>query len=274
MNMRRNQIIIHVILIAASIFFTLPLAWLSWSSLKSAIELFSNPWPPLYPKFYNFVRAFFMMNYLRAVVNSIIITVAVVAVTLLVSTLIAYPLALYEFKGKMFLYMFIMSGILVPSQVTFIPLFIELKALGLINTLVGVILPQIANGIPLAVLIFVSFFKDVLRDIIEAARLDGSSELNVLWQIVIPVSKPAFVFVGIFKGILAWSEFIIPLITLYDENLYPLTLSMQVFRQKYAGVYWPEMFAGLTLNVLPMLIIYALFSTKFIQGITMGAVKG
>ena len=123
-------------------------------------------------------------------------------------------------------------------------------------------------------MIFVSFFKDVLRDIIEAARLDGSSELNVLWQIVIPVSKPAFVFVGIFKGILAWSEFIIPLITLYDENLYPLTLSMQVFRQKYAGVYWPEMFAGLTLNVLPMLIIYALFSTKFIQGITMGAVKG
>jgi len=99
-----------------------------------------------------------MMNFLRAVINSLIITGAVVATTLFVSSLLAYVLAVHQFRGKSFLLAFIMSGMLVPSQVTFIPLFIELKILGLINTLQGVILPQIANGIPLAVLILVPFF--------------------------------------------------------------------------------------------------------------------
>jgi len=270
----KTQLVIHVLLITATVFFMLPIAWLTWSSFKSTRELFEHPWPPRDPTYINFVNAFSMMNFLRAVANSLIITGAVVVTTLFVSALVAYPLAVYRFRGRSFLLAFIMSGMLVPSQVTFIPLFIELKILGLINTLLGVILPQIANGIPLAVLILVPFFRGVLREVIESSRVDGCSEMGILFRIVIPLSKPAFIFVGIFKGILTWSEFVIPLIVLYNEELYPLTLTMQVFKQHYAGVYWPEMFAGLTLNILPMLVLYILFSTKFIQGLTMGAVKG
>lgn len=270
----KSQIITHLSLVAASTFFMLPIIWLIWSSFKPTLELLSHPYPPKNFTYINFVNAFYMMDFTKSFINTIIITLSVVPATLIISALIAYPFAVHEFRGKTFFTIFLISGILVPSQVIFIPLFMLLKTIGLVNTLLGVILPQIANGIPLGFLVFVSFFRGVLREVIEAARIDGSSELEILVRIVIPLSKPAFIFIGIFKGVLTWSEFTIPLIVLYDRTLYPLTLSMQVFKQQYAGVYWAEMFAGLTLNILPMLVIYGLFSSKFIRGITLGAVKG
>lgn len=266
-----------IVLPLFSMIFVIPLLWIFWTSFKTYAGIFTDPWPHNFisPFHRNFVQAFEMMNYSRVLFNSVFVLVVTIALFLLFSILAAYAFAKLEFKGKFPLLILIAAGMFMPSQVIFIPLILVLRSVGLQNTLLGVILPQVANGIPLGVLVLTAYFIGIHPEIIDAAKIDGCKDFQILWKIAVPLSMPAIVAIAIFKGLLVWSEFAIPLITLQDTQKFTLPLAMQVFRSKYGGIMWPQQFAGLTLSILPQIFVFFIFFKKVATGIRFTAgIKG
>jgi ABC-type glycerol-3-phosphate transport system permease component len=136
-------------------------------------------------------------------------------------------------------------------------------------------LPQVATGIPLGILLITASLKaSFFKEIVDAAKIDGCTDFQILRKIVVPLSSAALVTFGVFKAVLVWSEFTLPLIVLKSSENYTLPLAMQVFRSKFGGVLWAEQFAGLTLCLIPMIIMFVIFSRQYIQGMAAGAVKG
>lgn len=215
------------------------------------------------------------MNFPRVFFNSVLVLVVTVALVLILSSLAAYAFTKLDIKGKFPLLILIAAGMFIPSQVIFVPLALVLRLVGLQNTLLGVILPQVANGIPLGVLILTAYFVGIHPEIIESAKIDGCTNFQIFRKIIVPLSMPALVAIAIFKGLLVWSEFTIPLITLQDTEKFTIPLAMQVFRSKYGGIMWPQQFAGLALSIILPLIVFLVFFKKVATGIRFTAgIKG
>ncbi|MBN9334541.1 carbohydrate ABC transporter permease [Devosia sp.] len=250
-----------------------PLFVMVMSSFKSNAEIFSSPLAlPQSLNFANLEKVWSETNFLQYLGNSLLVTSASVALILVVGTMAAYAIARYEFRFSGLWLMFFLSGMTVPLKLAIIPLFLQLNALNLLNTYAGLILVYTAMGIPSAVFIMTGFLRALPKELEESARIDGANEFVIMWQVMLPLARPAMVIVAIQNAVPIWNDFFFPLILITSDSLKTLPQGLTVFMGEFVTD-WGVLFTGLTLAALPITLLYILLSRQFIAGLTQGAIK-
>jgi raffinose/stachyose/melibiose transport system permease protein len=250
-----------------------PLFVMVMSAFKSNEEIFTSPIAlPHSLTLDNLTRVWSQTNFVRYLGNSLLVTSISIVLIVLFSTMAAYAIARYSFKLSALALMFFLSGMTVPLKLAIIPLFIQLDAMHLLDTYVGLILVYTAMGIPSAVFIMTGFLRALPRELEESARMDGASELVIMIKIMLPLARPALVIVAIQNAVPIWNDFFFPLILISSDNLKTLPQGLTVFMGEFVTE-WGVLFTGLTLAALPVTLLYILLSRQFIAGITQGAVK-
>lgn len=211
-------------------------------------------------------------GFFSAYLNSITVSVASVILSVLVSTMIGFALAKYNFKGKKFIFAFVMAIMMIPGQISMIGYMLEMRKMNLINTLLPLIFTWAAH--PLGAFLMMQFIGDGIPDeLLESARLDGCSEPGIFFKIVIPCIKSGFVTLATLVFLWSWNNYVLPLILINKQELFTIPLMVNnlsnAFRSDYGAI-----MCALGLSVLPMIVIFSLCSRTFIQGIAAGAVKG
>jgi putative chitobiose transport system permease protein len=273
-NSRRQTLVIYGILAVIAFIMLFPLLWLISTALKSPTE---NIWQsppqllPSQPTLENFSRVWQSLPFGVYLYNSVIVSALTVGLNLLFCSLAAYPLARLSFVGRNAIFIAIVATIMIPFQIVMIPLYILTVQLGLRNSYLGVIFPSLASAF--GIFLLRQALLSVPKEIEEAARLDGSSELGLWWHIMLPAIRPALITLAIFVFIGAWSDFLWPLIVIQDESLYTLPLGVA----KLAGTFsldWRLVAAGSVISITPVLLLF-LFLQKYIVPTDTGSgVKG
>jgi raffinose/stachyose/melibiose transport system permease protein len=265
--------VIQLLLAVNAVIMIYPLFVMVTSSFKTNAEIFSSPLSlPTHFSTANLEKVWTETNFVRYLANSVGITAASVALILLFSTLAGYAIARYRFRLSSLVLMFFLSGMTVPLKLAIIPLFIQLDTLGLVDSYLGLVLVYVAMGIPSAVFIMTGFLRTLPRELEESARMDGASELRIMWSIMLPLARPALVIVAIQNAVPIWNDFFFPLVLITSDNLKTLPQGLTVFVGEFTTD-WGVLFTGLTLAALPITLLYIVLSKQFISGITQGAVK-
>ena len=222
--------------------------------------------------FANYSDAFQWFPFSLYLKNTLVICAISVIGTLLSCSLIAYGLACVEWRGREFLFWLMLSTMMLPPQVTMIPLFLTFKHLGWINTILPLVVPAFF-GNAFFVFLLRQFYRTVPRDLIEAARLDGCGELGIWGRIMLPLSMPALAVVALFTFMWTWNDFLGPLIYLMEDRKYTLSIGLAMFQGQYSGE-WGQMMAMAGLMTLPVIVLFFLAQKQFIQGVKMSGIKG
>ncbi len=250
-----------------------PFIWAAMMSLRTTTEISRDHFGwPVPAHFEKFAQAWFNSNYNVYFANSSYVVVAAVAILTVVGAMAAHCLARYRFRGNRFVYFLLFSAIIFPPQITIIALFQTLVQYGLYNSLVGLTLVYVAVQLPLTVYILESFFARIPGDLFDAARIDGYSEWAIFWKVSFPIALPALATTVILNTILLWNEFLYAVVLITDEAKRTLPLGIQRFmgdQLEDVGM----IATGLMIAIIPVVLIYAFFSEKLIQGMTAGAVK-
>ena len=252
----------------------LPLYVLLVSAFKSTADIYANPLGlPAQWAFDNFASAWNTANLGRNLVNSLIVTVAAVLVTILVSALAAYPLSRFRmWWGTAMLGLFLV-GIMLPIRLASVELFTLMRDLDLLDSLFGLICVYVAIRIPFAIFIFANFMRVLPRELEEAARLDGANDLQILFLVILPTVMPAVSIVAIFTTIAVWNDFFFPLIFIFDEKLKTIPLGITNFIGQYRTD-WGMVFASLGISLAPVLVMYLLLAKQIREGVgASGALK-
>ncbi len=204
--------------------------------------------------------------------NSLILTVCGTVGCILLSSMAAYGIARYQFRGKTLLSSYFMIGMMVPVQVSVLPLFIILRKLGLVNHLLGLILVYI-SGISMSCLIFQKFFRTIPSALEESARIDGCHDLRIFFSIILPITKPVMFTMALITAIGQWNDFYLPMVLLGNKNVTTLTLAIYRYIGQFTK-YMSESMAAVVVTLIPVIIIYFAFSSQIVEGLTGGAVKG
>lgn len=258
-------------LAAATIF--IPFIWGVLSSFKTANELSLIP-PTLFPKqlaWENYAQVLSGSDFLRNYWNSFVITVGTTAGTLLVCSFTGYALAKFEFKGKTAIFLIFLGTMMLPAQLTMIPVFILTTNLGLINTHLGVILPGIASVY--GVFLMRQFMMTIPNEVLEAARIDGCGELRMMFRIVMPLSSPILATLTILTVLSSWNQFLMPLILLNSPEMATVQLAMSNYQNDF-GQQLNLLMAASVLAVIPVAIVFLFCQKYIVAGISMGSVKG
>ncbi|MGO4783287.1 carbohydrate ABC transporter permease [Cryobacterium sp. W22_MBD10_FK3] len=208
----------------------------------------------------------------RLVGNSLIAGLATTVGVVLLGLMASYVLARYSFRGRGILYAMFAAGLMFPMTVAITPLYLVVKSLGLMNSLGGVILPQIAFALPTTIIILVPFLKAIPDEIQEAAFIDGCSRLGFFWRMIVPLAMPGVITVGILAFIASWNSYLLPLFILNNDAVFTLPLGVQSFASQYS-VDTAKVLAFTSLSMIPALVFFALFERRIVGGLT-GAVKG
>ncbi|MFC4554862.1 carbohydrate ABC transporter permease [Georgenia faecalis] len=220
----------------------------------------------------NFARAWEQGRFSEYMGNSLQVAVVVVVLATLFSIMAGYAFGAFEFRGSRALFYVFLLGIMVPTEAIVVPLFFDLRAVGLTNTIWAIALPQVAQSVAFGTFWMRSYFRGANRSIIEAARLDGAGHSRVLWQVLVPVARPAVVTLVLLTFMWTWNEFLIPLVMSPNAQLRTAPLGLALFQGQYVqGT--TLLAAGAVLVALPMVILYLFLQRHFIQGMLEGAVK-
>ena len=266
-------------LIAGSIVMLTPLAWMLLTSLKSFDEVIASPpvFLPHHLRWGNYREALTTFDVSRYLFNSVLVCVATIAGTLVSCTLAAYAFACLKARGRDLLFALLLSTMMLPAQVTVIPLFKLFAAIGWINTFFPLIVPSWFATNVFAIFLLRQFFLAVPRDYVEAARIDGASELRILWSIFVPLSKPVLLTVTVFTFIGCWNDLWGPLIYLHDDALFTMPLGLLNFigtTGRAQGSPWHLVMAVSTVMMVPVVILFFLAQKRFIEGIATSGIKG
>lgn len=271
-----KNIPLSFILIIYSIIVIFPLVWIFSSSLKSSMEIFANVWAlPKEIKWENYVNAWIEAGIGKYFINSLFVTTTSVFFILLLSSMVAYVLTRFRFLGNSFVFYYFLGGLMIPTFLGIVPLFLLLKDLHLLDNFIGLILVYIAYSLPFSIFILTPFFKSLPHELAEAAIIDGCSDFAVFWRIILPLAKPGLITVGIFNFLGIWNEYILALVIISSGELRTLPLGIaNLYMVQHYQADWGTLFAGLTIVMVPTLIVYIIFSKKLTSGITLGALKG
>jgi putative chitobiose transport system permease protein len=273
-NSRLKLILTYAVLAAIALVTLFPLFWLMSTALKSPTENILQSPPQLLPQqptFNNFLRVWRSLPFGQYLYNSTLVAMLTVGLNLLFCSLAAYPLARLSFVGRNSIFLTIVSTIMIPFQIVMIPLYILTVQLGLRNTYLGIIFPSLASAF--GIFLLRQAFMSVPKEIEEAARMDGSSELGLWWHIMLPAIRPALVTLSIFVFIGSWSDFLWPLIVIQDESLYTLPLGVA----KLAGTFsldWRLVAAGSIISIAPILLLFLFLQRYIVPTETGSGVKG
>jgi multiple sugar transport system permease protein len=262
------------VLIVAAILWLIPLLWAVDTALKPETQTTTVPitWIPeggfTFESFWQVLTAGGLLRwYWNSALTSSIITAAV----LLLTSLAAFGLSRVPFRGRTVVFWVIIAGLMIPPQILIVPLFMEMDALGFVDTYQGIILPQIAS--PLGVFIFKQFFDGIPADLEEAAIVDGASRLRVYWQIWMPLARPAIAAVGIFTFVLSWNNFIWPFVIVTNTDMMTIPVGLATVQSSY-GLRYADIMASAVLGGLPLIIVFLFFQRQIVQGIASTGLKG
>jgi ABC-type glycerol-3-phosphate transport system permease component len=266
------RIAAYVLLLAFAASIILPFGWMILTSFKSNAEFTTNPFGlPIIWETANFAKAWDTGNFLRLYANSMMITLTSVAGLVLTCSAAGYAFAHFGGKRSRLLFLYFLAGMMIPPQVILIPAFKVMSSLGLVNNPLSVILTYLA-WVPFAIFFFRAYFAGVPKELIEAARIDGASELSIFFRVMLPLARPAIVTVGIIYFVWIFNDFMWPLVYLNDESLRTVTLGMMNFEGKYSSEMTLKT-AALTLATLPPMIVFILFRKQIQGGLVEGALK-
>jgi putative chitobiose transport system permease protein len=269
-----KTVALYALLGAIALVMLLPLIWLVSTAFKAPTEnIFEFPprFFPQSPTLQNFVTVWQTNPFGRYLFNSTLVAVLTVVLNLLFCSLAAYPLARLQFRGREALFLLIVATILIPFQIVMIPLYVLTVKLGLRNTYLGLILPAIASAF--GIFLLRQAFQGVPKELEEAARIDGCSELGIWWNVMLPAVRPALITLAIFVFIGAWSDFLWPLILLDQPDYYTLPLGVA----KLAGAFsldWRLIAAGSVISIAPILLVFGLLQRYIVPTDTSSGVKG
>ncbi|MBE8991954.1 MULTISPECIES: carbohydrate ABC transporter permease [Nostoc] len=268
------KVLLYVLLTLYAIVTLIPFLWALSASFKPLTEIVGGE-PNFLPK--NFTldnyRQIFLQEPLfwRWLFNSVAIAVSVTLLNLLLNSMAGYALARLRFVGKRFWFFLILAVLAVPAQITLIPTFLILKAIGWLNSYQGMIVPSMVN----ATFIFMmrQFFVNFPKELEEAAQLDGLNTFGIFRHIVLPLAKPALAAQAVFVFMGSWNNFLLPIVILFDPEMFTLPLGLNTFKGQYIS-YWNYIMAASMVFTLPALGIYAFFNRYFIQSVTFTGGKG
>ena len=264
-------VILGALLAAGAVLTAFPFFWMLTSSLKPLIEAYDFPPTvlPQMPTLDSYRSLFNDFDFGRYLINTIIV-VLIGFVGLFFVAMAGYAFAKFRFRGKDFLFLIVLSTLMVPIQVTMIPTYLILNGIQLTNTLVGIALPTLVSAFN--IFLFRQFMSTIPDELLEAARLDGAGELRVLWSIVLPMSKPILAVGSVLTFIAGWNSFIWPLIIANDQQNYTLSVGISLLNKQLA-INPPLQMAGASLMVVPIVIVFVLFQRYIVQGFTMSGIR-
>ena len=273
--LRMRRAAVHTLLGGWTLIATLPVILIIMNSFKDRTAIFSQPMmPPLADSFslIGYETVLRQGDFIAYFENSLIVTVGSIFFILLFGAMAAFALTEYRFRGNIFLGLFLALGVMVPIRLGTVAILEIMAKSGLVNTLFALILVYTAQGLPLAVFVLSEFMRTVSDDLKNAGRIDGLSEYIVFFRLVLPLVRPAMATVAIFSMIPIWNDLWFPLILAPSEQTKTVTLGAQLFLGQFV-TNWNAILAALSLAILPVLILYVIFSRQLIRGITSGAVK-
>lgn len=252
-----------------------PFLWLVVSSLKTEREIGrGDPFAfPAQLMWQNYIDAWNIGNFGSLIGNSLLNVLGVVTLTLLVCAPAGYALAKIRFPGREWVFYAFIFGLTIPVQAVIIPLYQLLSNLGMINSLWGVTLAQVANGIPFGLFLMRSFFMGVPNELTEAAKIDGANHFQILWRVFLPLSQPALSALLIISALSTWNDFFLPLVMLISPGNQTLPLGLVRFASTY-NTDFRLVFSGTVITFLPVIILYIFTQRRFTEGLTQGALKG
>ena len=265
----------HVILLASAAIMLAPFVWMIATSFKPPHEIFAGELTLLPKQWYayeNYREAFVKVPMLRYLLNGVIVTSAIFILQVIVAVPCAYVLAKLDFLGRMLFFVLVLLGLLIPGHVPAIPLYIMLWKAGLLDTYAALIIPSIISVF--GIFLMRQFFKTVPDELIQAARLDGLSELGIVWRIMVPAAIPALISFGIFSVVAHWNDYFWPLLVISTRELATPPLGVAYFRNEEAGNDFGPLMAGAVIIIAPLVAAFLLAQRRFIEGMTMSGLKG
>ncbi len=266
----------QILLIGWAVAVIFPFVWMIVTALKTDPEILSSPWQlPAALQWDNFTRAWTQAHIGRFFVNTLLVLAGSLTGTLLVSSMAAYVLARFPFPGRNVVFYGFVAGLMFPVFLALVPLYFLVDDLGMLGTYQGLILVYIAYSLPFTIFFLTAFFKTLPNEVGEAAILDGASQYQIFFQIMLPLAKPGLVAMGIFNFLGQWNQFLLPLVLMPNEDRYLLSqgLYFLAVQQGYQNDYG-ALFAAMTITMIPTLIVYILFQRRLEAGLTAGALKG
>ncbi|MDR2758388.1 MAG: carbohydrate ABC transporter permease [Spirochaetaceae bacterium] len=267
-------IILNVFILAFSLLSIFPFVWMLYSSLKTeaefALNIISLPQKPIFSNYINAIRTGHMGEYALNSLFNCVITVVLVAFA---TYIVAYFLSRYNFKGRTLVYGLFVAGMLIPVHSLMVPIFVEYRVAGLLNSRLTLLPVYLSFGMPMAVFLIESFIGSIPIELEEAALIDGSSMVRTMFTIIMPLCRPVLATVVILTFMNTWNEFPFALVLIRDNALKTIPIGLRNFQGAYTAQY-TQFMAGMAVSLIPVMVVYILFYKRIIVGMTAGTVKG
>jgi multiple sugar transport system permease protein len=271
-NLQRSSVVAFCALVVIAVVTLLPYYWMVSSSLKTMENMFSVPiqWIPDPVNWMSYANAWMAQDFTRYFFNSGVVAIAITIGNLVLCSLAGYSLTKFRYRGRGLSFILILSTMMLPLEVTMVPLFLIVKQLDWLNSYQGLIVPFMVDGF--GVFLMRQYMLGIPSDLIDSARIDGASEMRIFWVIVMPLCKPALVALAVFTFREAWDMYIWPLIIITKDSLRTLPLGISLFMSSY-GTSWDQLMAIAVLGTLPMILLFFFLQRAFIQGIAATGLK-
>jgi multiple sugar transport system permease protein len=263
---------LHGVMLCASFVTVIPFIWMLSASFMARGHASTFP-PRFIPDQFTwnqYLYLFQRLNIGRYFINSTILALSVTALSLFVNALAGFAFAKYHFRGKKTIFMALLSSMIIPGQVTMLPVFLLLNKMGFLNTYFGIIIPGLASIF--GVFLIRQYLQSIPDSLIEAAYMDGAGDFTIFWRVIIPLAKPALITLGLFTFMGTWNDFMWPLVVMTRDSMYTLPVALATLSGEH--ILDPElMMAGSVVTILPIIILFIFLQRYYIHGIMTGAVK-
>ncbi len=269
-----TQVYLYSALFIVASIVLVPLLTTVLGGFKTLGDLRTNPFGlPVEWQLSNYLDILLSFRYWQLLGNSMVIAALSVILTIIVAACAAFTFAHVRFFGSGFLLNYFLVGLMFPVATAILPLFLRIRDLGLLDSYWGVVLPQVAFHLGAAILLFRNYFRNMPGELFDAAFIDGCGYIRFFWDVTLPLARPIIATVGIISFVQSWNSYLLPLIFLNSEELYPWPLGMMVYRGEY-GTEWHLILAFITLTILPTVIVFFAAQKHVVAGLTAGALKG
>lgn len=269
-----SSLIYHGLLIALCLMFLTPFTAIISTSLKGSAQIYNSNFELVPQPFVwaNYIDAVFKIDFLKCFFNTLYIAFFNVIGVVIASSLAAYAFAALKWRGRDGFFFVTIATMMLPDMVLLVPQFLLFKYLGWYGTMLPLIVPFFC-GLPFYIFLLRQFFMTIPKDLAESARIDGASELQIWWDIYMPLSKPALLIVALFQFLLSWNDLMKPSVYLINENQYTLSLGLQQFQSRLGGAEWGPLMAAAVIIIIPIVVLFLFAQKSFVQGIQMTGLK-
>jgi len=272
-QLKGSQLTLWITLSVLLLFITSPIVYAILASFKSNMEIFSSPFSlPESWNFDNYIGAWNLGNFKTYFLNSAFITIGGMVLVALVAAPAGYAFAQLSFKGNNLIFYLVLLGMALPVQAIIIPIFFQLKAMGMVDTLSGVTLVSAGLALPFSIFLMRNTFRDVPKELRESAAMDGAGEWRTYWTIMLPLAKPGLVALLIFTFMNIWNDFLLPLVLLISQEKFTISLGLYSFQGEQTTNFG-LIFGGTVISMIPSIIVYLIFQRSFVEGMASGANK-